>query len=600
MKNTIFVFRYRRAREHPASVSSMCLATVLVLALGSALPAATTDTAPANDLPTGVETQGQSVKPVPYMELFEKAAAEFRVPVEILLVMGYQATRWDQMPGVRSNVGGYGIMGLHENPDHKMYQVTEAAKLLGLSPEELKLDAGANIRGAAVLLRRIADGLSPVPDTRIESWWPVFRKFRNFTNPYAIYADLQDFAGFLRKGAELPDPTGKPIRLKPTRPDFAKQLAELHARVKETTSDKTTLDLGVLTADYGPALWVPCASCNYSSRSSGVDTAVVHIMCGYYTSTINWCRDNCISASWHYAVRSSDGEVTQQVSESLKAWHASCWNSRSVGVEHEGWYETAERASIWFTEAMYASSGQLFRHFCDTYGLAREHRVNNTAGGIAGHNDLWNCNDHGDPGAYWDWPRFINYVNGSTPSDKCCCNTLLASPAALTRIQASTPDAKEGLTGEKMRIVNSHVLDTDHLAIRGDLTVSHGGQLILPPNSEITVGGNLNIHEPDGIVAQGEPFRMILTGSNKTIFSAKDLDLWEVAVNGQVRQMLKPGCRLRVHKLTVAGSFQLGPGNGLDITEAMTVEPGATINPVPRPREGGGWVAESLMESMPR
>lgn len=535
----------------------------------------------------------------PYALAFEQAAQEFMVPVEVLMVMGYQASRWNQMPGVRSNVGGYGIMGLHENPEHGMYQLTEAAKLLKLPTEQLKQDAAANIRGAAALLRQIADKLDVGKSTRLNDWWPVICKFRNFSNPHAIRADLEDVGRFLRQGAKLSDPLGQPIHLKPCRVDFSKELSGLHAAVKEQKLERQRVAPqqveGIATADYGPALWVPCASCNYSTRSSGVDTAVVHVMEGYYSSTINWCRNNCISASWHYAVRSSDGEVTQQVEEYLKAWHASCWNNRAVGVEFEGFYTSAAQASIWFTEAMHAGGGALFSHFCGKYGLAGEHRVNNTAGGIAGHGDLWNCNDHGDPGAYWDWPRFISYVNGATPPGSCCCPSLRNAAGGLNALLSPTVQSDAERAAYSLDIDGLHVVDGIQLNIAADLTIRRGGQLILKPAACITLGGNLNLYQGDGLVAQDEPFTLVLTGKRVVIFGDDDVELRDLVIRGTVRQMLKPGKVLRVRRLTVDGTLLLGPDNRLEVIESLSVSETGRLDPPPALRAEGGWSAGSRL-----
>lgn len=89
---------------------------------------------------------------------FEAAAREFKVPVELLLAMGYVNARWE-MPPPESNEyeegdlhgwGAYGIMQLVQNPWTNT--LGEASRLTGLSEEELKTDRVANIRGGAALL----------------------------------------------------------------------------------------------------------------------------------------------------------------------------------------------------------------------------------------------------------------------------------------------------------------------------------------------------------------------------------------------------------------------------------------------------------------
>jgi hypothetical protein len=95
---------------------------------------------------------------------FEQTAAEYGVPLDLLLAMGYVNTRWE-MPAPEANAyrrgdphgwGSYGIMALVQNP----YSDTlgEASRLTGIPEEVLKTDRAANIRGGAALLASSAGG----------------------------------------------------------------------------------------------------------------------------------------------------------------------------------------------------------------------------------------------------------------------------------------------------------------------------------------------------------------------------------------------------------------------------------------------------------
>ncbi len=89
---------------------------------------------------------------------FETAARKYRVPVELLLAMGYQNTLWEMPPpsasayrkGDPEGRGDYGIMQLTQNPSRNT--LGEAAKLTGLYEDRLKNDRSANIEGGAALL----------------------------------------------------------------------------------------------------------------------------------------------------------------------------------------------------------------------------------------------------------------------------------------------------------------------------------------------------------------------------------------------------------------------------------------------------------------
>lgn len=92
------------------------------------------------------------------MREFKEAAAEFGVPVGLLIAMGYVNTRWEMPPPEASEYeegslhgwGGYGIMALVKNPSSDT--LGEASRLTGIPEQRLKTDRRANIRGGAALL----------------------------------------------------------------------------------------------------------------------------------------------------------------------------------------------------------------------------------------------------------------------------------------------------------------------------------------------------------------------------------------------------------------------------------------------------------------
>ena len=92
------------------------------------------------------------------MKEFKDAAKEFKVPVGLLIAMGYVNTRWEMPPPEASEYekdslhgwGGYGIMALVKNPSTDT--LGEASRLTGISEKKLKTDRLSNIRGGAALL----------------------------------------------------------------------------------------------------------------------------------------------------------------------------------------------------------------------------------------------------------------------------------------------------------------------------------------------------------------------------------------------------------------------------------------------------------------
>ena len=186
-----------------------------------------------------------------------------------------------------------------------------------------------------------------------------------------------------------------------------------------------------LSTDYAPAI-EDLTTCNYSSRSGvAVSAYVLHTVQGSYAGCISWFKNCSASASTHYVMRSSDGQVTQMVLEVNKAWHVRDENPYTIGTEMEGYVSSAS----WYTEAVYTSHANLVRDVCNSgYGInplrtlyrdtlddgtALDYNVHVLAGSsyctkIAGHQHYPN-NTHTDPGNFWCWDYFFRKLNNTTP-----------------------------------------------------------------------------------------------------------------------------------------------------------------------------------------
>ena len=171
------------------------------------------------------------------------------------------------------------------------------------------------------------------------------------------------------------------------------------------------------STDYGPALWT--ASPNYSSRSgSSISHVAIHTTQGSYAGAISWLANPASSASAHYVIRSSDGQVTQMVRDANKAWHARSANPYSIGIEHEGYVSS----SSWYTNAQYTASASLTKHMCSQHGIncsaaysgASHSTVTELSQSytVKGHQHF-PSQSHTDPGIYWDWAGYYNRLNGS-------------------------------------------------------------------------------------------------------------------------------------------------------------------------------------------
>jgi N-acetyl-anhydromuramyl-L-alanine amidase AmpD len=183
-------------------------------------------------------------------------------------------------------------------------------------------------------------------------------------------------------------------------------------------------EFNVQSPDYGPALWNQAASCNYSSRNGVLISAVtIHTVQGTYAGCISWFQNCAASVSAHYVLRSSDGQVTQMVYESQKAWHVGSENPYTIGLEHEGYVTNAS----WYTTAMYTSSAALVANICADNNIDplrtgwwpwlpttyyNQSSIPGACTKVKGHQHYPN-QTHNDPGVNWNWNYYYQLINAT-------------------------------------------------------------------------------------------------------------------------------------------------------------------------------------------
>ncbi len=183
----------------------------------------------------------------------------------------------------------------------------------------------------------------------------------------------------------------------------------------------------VLSPDYAPALWA--ASPNFNAgRTMTISAVVIHDTEGSYSGTIGWFENTSSQVSAHYVVRSSDGQITQMVLESNKAWHVGSENGYTIGIEHEGY----AAQTGWYTTAMYTNSGALVHDICFNSGYTIDSKqlaywpwagttyynassIPGPCTVIKGHQHYPN-QTHTDPGPNWDWETYYKIVNSPAPA----------------------------------------------------------------------------------------------------------------------------------------------------------------------------------------
>lgn len=389
----------------------------------------------------------------PYPDYFRRAYAAYpAIPRGTLEAIAFVQSRWQSLAPAAENhghhhmPGAYGVMGLYAG-DGFADQVGEAAALLGVPAERIKREPAANIFAAAALLDRQLRGKS-APD--LESLAPELGRYAGFGQDPGESA-IGDYArasfafdvllaldrGVDEKGMVVPEraiewerafPADTLVRLNApfVRLDVAEDRIETEDYAIDPVSERLmrrqqtdrTPDMQPLSTDYGPAIWNPAHSSNYTaSRSAAVSAVTIHTAQGSYAGTISWFKNASANVSAHYVIRSSDGQVTQMVRHAHTGWHVRNHNSYTLGIEHEGYVNN----SAWYTTAMYNASAALVRHFCASYSAisctaaysgAPSSGINvlPTSVRIKGHQHF-SGQTHTDPGINWNWGRYYNLLN---------------------------------------------------------------------------------------------------------------------------------------------------------------------------------------------
>ncbi|MBS2024043.1 MAG: N-acetylmuramoyl-L-alanine amidase, partial [Deltaproteobacteria bacterium] len=267
---------------------------------------------------------GACAKPAPepadlgaVQKALHAAADEYGVPRALMVAIGWVDSRLSMNAGAPSVDGAYGVFHLVDgesaadpNGRSRAQSLKLASRLTGLSETALRADLQANARGAAALLRAEMDRLEgQYPDLRDDSlgdWFEVTMRASGVEDAQLADGYASQVYRLLRDGLTVVDEQGGLVRLLP-------QTFSLSGRAIWASLEQD------LSGEYCPngacVAWVPASTSNYMAGRDGytIDTIVIHDMEGSYSGSIAWFQDPAAQASAHYCIRSSDGEITQQV-----------------------------------------------------------------------------------------------------------------------------------------------------------------------------------------------------------------------------------------------------------------------------------------------
>ncbi len=331
----------------------------------------------------------------PLVGVFARVATETGVPAELLAAMSYVGTRLRIVSATEHGRTTLGLLGM--SPE----DLAAGAALAGVTDRAAATEPEASVRAAAAL---------------VKSRDPSARSLADFLS---LFDDDERTAltDALVRGIDGRDAGGNTVTIA-ARPEL------------DTSAGFGTSVQGLGSADYGPATWSAAYSGNFAvGNRTKIDHIVIHDTEGSYAGSISWFKDPAANVSAHYVIKSSTGAITQMVKEKDVAWHDACFNSTTVGIEHEGY---AAKPDLWFTEPMYIASAKLTAYLADKYGIPKEH------GFIVGHGEAPDCSDHTDPGPGWKWAHYIDLVKTGGAPTFLAGDAIVDAPTALVSGETGT------------------------------------------------------------------------------------------------------------------------------------------------------------------
>ncbi len=331
----------------------------------------------------------------PLMPAFMAASKEYRVPLPLLLTLAYFGSAFENRGGAPTIEGGYGVMALRDNVLGGE-SLALGSSLTAAGTETLRCDPEANIRAAAAVIADYGGTLRQRRSQGLDGWLSAVVKYAALDPECSRFFAMEVYQK-LQAGLDCTNSAGERFCFGP------QSIGKVDL---DSLKPKGTKEITIQSTDYGPAIWDPAASCNYTATVTSKDTIAIHTIEGSAAGAVSWFKNCAAQVSSHYVI-GENGTVWQCVREQYRAWHVGCYNSRSIGFEHEGYAGSPSHPTT-----LYNASAGIAREICNERGIPKAHT--GAGPGIMGHNDInVICGgDHWDPGGGWDWNYYISQVNG--------------------------------------------------------------------------------------------------------------------------------------------------------------------------------------------
>lgn len=168
-------------------------------------------------------------------------------------------------------------------------------------------------------------------------------------------------------------------------------------------SSKTMFDLDNIPFKQSP---------NYDAGGNACNKIIIHSTEGSYGSSVGWLLSKQSGVSAHYVVSEDGSQCTQLVKDGDIAWHSGNWayNSSAIGVEHSWVSREKDANGNWVKPKVMPSEGLYRAGAALVARLCKKHNINPDRQHILAHGQVPPPNDHTDPGPWWDWDRYMDYI----------------------------------------------------------------------------------------------------------------------------------------------------------------------------------------------
>lgn len=354
----------------------------------------------------------------PLAEHARTTAASHGVPGDLVLAIAV-VERGLVLPKVRAlpDADDIAIAGILELRRAHFDSLKRGAELSGRSEIELQVDTDLGTEAGVRVLSELAEQTGARGEDW-RSWAEAVERLSGYANEQQAKDYRAEVFRTLRAGGSFPARDGETVTL-PPREDVPIELT-LAPPLPRTLA----------TPDFPGAIWFPTSctnKCN-TTRNQPIDAIVIHdTEGGWHASVATLQYDPGKSA--HYIIDEDGSRVGQFIPESYMGWHAgnSCWNNRSIGIEHVGY------AAKTFDIELYRKSVELVENILTRHAIPvdRDHIIGhhqvpnpNTIGqcvpactldldACIQSKDYGGASGHYDPGRNWQWCQYMEMLGGS-------------------------------------------------------------------------------------------------------------------------------------------------------------------------------------------